>query len=373
MSAKKKQTPSSEAVGSEVPEDEKHVPFMEHLQELANRVKWSIVAIVVGFLIAYFLSEPIFNALTKPLVTAFQGDKSLHFSSPTEPFFTYLTIALIGGIALAAPVIFFQLWSFIAPGLYRNEKKMVLPFLGTSVIFFFGGIAFGYLVVLPLGFEFLLNYAYDQPANFSLFQSIADWLGAKADPSKLDLPVAALEPTIMMQDYITLVMKLLLAFGIIFEMPLFIYFLARIGLVTHRHLLKFFRYFAVLAFLVGALLTPPDVITQALMAGPMLFMYSCSILVAYLVSRGRERRAAKEAPLAPDPGDDDDDPNGDPADGSPQSSDDRDEAGVDEADTETWSETYDPRPHPHVESDVDPLDELEAQLPDEGWDDGKHS
>ena len=381
------------------PEHEKHAPFMEHLQELATRIKWSILAIIIGFLVAYLLSEPIFNALTQPLVAAFKGEERLHFSSPTEPFFTYLTIALIGGIALAAPVVFYQLWAFVSPGLYKKEKRMVLPFLGTSIFFFFGGIAFGYFIVLPLGFTFLLEYAYNQPANFSLIQSIAQWLGKEVDPSKLDLPVAALQATIMMQDYVSLVMKLLLAFGVVFEMPLFIYFLARIGLITHKHLIKFFRYFAVIAFLIGALLTPPDVITQALMAGPMLIMYAFSILVAYFVSRGKSKRG--------DEGQDDEDSSGD-GDGSGDGEDsdvgDTSSVGVSTRSNKTIAENDEdekedkdddgfyeasgiqgPEGIDEIEgneedpyesrssSGKDPLDELERMLPEDRWDDRRHT
>jgi sec-independent protein translocase protein TatC len=358
------------------PENEFHAPFMVHLQELATRIKWSILFILVGCVIAYLFSEQLFHLLTDPLVKAFRGDKLLHFKSPVEPFFTYLTISVIGGLALAAPFVFFQLWRFVSPGLYKRERRLVYPFLIFSSIFFFGGITFGYLVVMPLGFKFLLSYAYEQPANFSLFVQAAEWLGTQVDTSVLDIPVAALEPTIMMQDYVTLVAKLLLAFGLIFELPLFIYFLAKIGLVTHRHLIKFFRYFAVLSFLLGAALTPPDIITQVLMAVPLVVMYLAATVVAYLITRKREAHqktretAADETDAAPDAKT----VNGEAMDGEA-------------TDTDATGSTNTARgPQPpqtgertrqhdfsEYESDrsekVDPLEELENTLPENHWND----
>lgn len=329
--------PDDEGYVSE-PEHEKHAPFMAHLQELATRLKWCILFVLIGCVVAYLFSEQLFHYLTQPLVDAFEGERRLHFASPVEPFFTYLTISLVGGLILAAPVVFIQLWLFVAPGLYEREKKLVLPFVSFSALFFFGGVAFGYFIVLPLGFKFLLGYAYDQPANFSFFVQAAEWLGTQVDTTKLDVPLAALEPTIMMKDYIGLVSKLLLAFGLIFELPLFIYFLAKIGLVTHRHLIKFFRYFAVIAFLVGAALTPPDIITQVLMALPLVTMYLASTVVAYFVTKRREAAQGLDLEEEGEEG---------PSEGEAY------EAGAEEA----------------GEEEVDPLEELDSTLPDDSWDD----
>lgn len=266
---------------------------MDHLQELGKRVRWCIVAVVVGCVVAYLFSEQLFDFLSRPLLQAFRGESRLHFASPVEPFFTYLLVAVIGGIALAAPYIFYQIWAFVAPGLYPREKRMAVPFLALSAVLFFGGIAFGYFVVFPLGFRFLLSYAYEHPGHFSLIQQVAHCLNATVDAEKLRLPVASLVPTIMMQDYLSLAAKLLLAFGLIFELPLFIVFLAKVGVVTHRHLWKFARYFVILALVIGAILTPPDVITQIMMAVPLVAMYMLSVLAAYFITRKRELREAE--------------------------------------------------------------------------------
>ena len=277
----------------EAQQEESRAPFMDHLQELGKRIKRSIVAVLIGCVVAYIFSEQIFDFLSRPLLDAFRGEARLHFASPVEPFFTYLLVAVIGGLALAAPYIFYEIWGFVAPGLYPKEKRMAAPFLISSAVLFFGGIAFGYFLVFPLGFKFLLSYAYEHPGHFSLIQQVANCLNATVDVEKLHLPVASLVPTIMMQDYLSLAAKLLLAFGLIFELPIFIIFMAKIGLVTHRHLLKFARYFVVLSLLIGAILTPPDVITQVMMAVPLVTMYMLSTVAAFLITRARERREAE--------------------------------------------------------------------------------
>ena len=309
--------------------------FGDHLRELVGRLRISVVAIIVASIVAYIFSHQLFDLLVRPLMAAFSGEESLHFSSPVEPFFAYLTVAVIAGLILSAPFLLYQLWAFIAPGLYPKERRVALPFMIFTVLFFFGGVLFGYFVVLPVGFKFLIGYARDNPANFSLIHHVAAWLNqwspmaVSVDRTKLTIPMAALEPTIMMKDYLALASKLLLAFGLIFELPLFIYFLARIGMVTHRHLIKFFRYFVVIAFFVAAILTPPDVATQVLMAVPLVVMYLASTAVAYVVTRNRQKRE----PVVASDSDNDSPPDQDPSDSG------------------------------------DPLDDLEAEHPSAPWTD----
>lgn len=280
--------------GSADQQEKSRAPFMEHLLELSSRLKRCILYVVVGFVIGYIFSEQIFDFLTRPLMYAVEGEQKLHFSSPIEPFFAYLTVALIAGLFLAAPFVFVEIWRFVAPGLYPREKNVAVPFFAMSAFFFFGGVVFGYFVVFPLGFKFLLSYAYEHPGHFSIFAEVAKLLGAAVDPQKLNIPIASLQPTIMMSDYLSLVAKLLLAFGLVFELPVFIFVLAKIGLVTHRHLIRFFRYFIVIAFIIGAILTPPDVLTQVMMAIPLVIMYTAGIVVAYFITTRRERREARE-------------------------------------------------------------------------------
>ncbi|MCD6500173.1 MAG: twin-arginine translocase subunit TatC [Deltaproteobacteria bacterium] len=313
--------------------------FGDHLRELVARLRLSVVAVIVASIVAYIFSQQLFDLLVRPLMKAFPAGESLHFASPVEPFFAYLTVAVIGGVILSAPFLLYQVWAFVAPGLYPKERRIAMPFMIFTVLFFFGGVLFGYFVVLPVGFKFLIGYARNNPANFSLIHQVASWLSqwssmtVSIDQTKLSIPVAALEPTIMMKDYLGLASKLLLAFGLIFELPLFIYFLARIGLVTHRHLIKFFRYFIVIAFFVAAILTPPDVATQVLMAVPLVVMYLASTVVAYVVTRNREKRQPEVAMSL---------------------------------DHETSSDL-------DREAFGDPLDDLETDLPTEPWNDDDSS
>jgi sec-independent protein translocase protein TatC len=207
----------------------------------------------------------------------------MHFASPIEPFLTYVQVALIGGLFLASPVIFHELWKFIAPGLYRRERRYAIPFAIGSALFFIGGASFGYFVAFPLGFRFFLGFAND---NLGAMQRI---FGGSVEFS-VGQPVE-LSPMLMMGDYFGLVWRLLLAFGLVFELPLVISFLAIAGLVSHQRLWRFNRYFIILSFLLGAALTPPDVISQILMAGPLIVLYNASILIAWLINRRRAKRS----------------------------------------------------------------------------------
>ncbi len=265
------------------PKAQKTAPFSEHLREFVWRIRLALTSIVAGAVVAYFFSGWLFDQLTRPVLEA--GAGRLHFASPVEPFFTYLKVALIGGIILSGPYVLYQIWAFVSPGLYEEEKRLVLPFVFFTILLFFGGVLFGYFVVLPYGFRFLLGYAETNPNNYALAADVARWLGVEVDWKALGVSVTPLEPTIMMGDYLNLVAKLLLAFGLVFELPLFMFFLARLGLVTARKFVRFFKYFVVLAFFVAAVLTPPDVITQVLMALPLLGMYLLGILLAHLAGR----------------------------------------------------------------------------------------
>jgi sec-independent protein translocase protein TatC len=197
-----------------------------------------------------------------------------------------MSVALWAGIFVASPFIFYQLWRFIAPGLYKRERKITVSFAVLSAVFFISGALFCFEFALPALYGYMLHY------NSDALQSLPN-----------------------IQDYLDLTRDSMLAFGAIFEMPLLIYFLAMVGLVTHRALWKFSRWFIVLAFVIGAVLTPgPDVVSQFLMAMPMIVLYNVSILFAWRVTVKRERKEAaqraREAAAAPDDGDDDDDDDG---------------------------------------------------------------
>ena len=249
------------------PYAEARMSVLEHLAELRVRVIRSFVAIAIGFSISWIWVEQIFEFLLIPLQTAApQADfADMHHKDLAEPFFVLLKTAIFSGLFVGLPVIIYQIWSFISPGLYDHEKKMAYPFIFISTVFFVSGSAFCFYLVMPEGYKFLLNFS----------QGISD-------------------PQLMMSEYLTITTKLILGFGVIFQLPVFSMFLSSIGILTHRHLLKFWRYAVVISFIVAAMLTPPDVITQALMAGPMVLLYFISIGVAWYFTWKRERNEARE-------------------------------------------------------------------------------
>jgi sec-independent protein translocase protein TatC len=270
---------------------DKLMTFGEHLEELRRRLKYAAYSVIVCTLVCYAFSEFLFAFLAQPLIRAWGdaglGKPQLHFANPIEPFFTFLKISLVAGIFASSPIIFYQIWRFVAPGLYRREKVYALPFAIASAIFFLGGASFGYFLVFPYGFKFFLGFA---KSNMGRMEKL---MGQKVGLS-LD-HTFKLTPTLMMGEYFSLVWRLLLAFGLIFELPLVVFFLAMAGLVNPKALWRFNRYFIVLSFVVGAVLTPPDVITQVFMAAPLLVLYNLSILFSLIFVKRRERRKAAEA------------------------------------------------------------------------------
>lgn len=232
---------------------ESKTPFTEHLGELRDRLVRCFVAVGLGFLISYFFKEKLFEFLTAPLVKVMvdiEGTKMI-FTGVPEAFFTYLKVSLLAGIVAAVPVLFYEFWMFVSPGLYRSEKKYILPIVMLSVIFFAIGSSFGYLVVFPYGFKFFLGFA-----NNTI----------QAMPS--------------MKEYLSFSAKMLLAFGLVFELPLILTFMARMGLVSVQFLKKNRKYALLLFFVGAALITPPDVITQIMMALPLILLYEISIIGA---------------------------------------------------------------------------------------------
>jgi sec-independent protein translocase protein TatC len=247
------------------------MPFLQHLAELRNRVRNAAIYFMVAFVVCWYFSTEIYNWLQAPMFHQWDVKKIGHgpevvFTQLTEPFWVDMSIGMWAGIFLSSPFIFYQLWKFIAPGLYKRERRYTVAFAAFSAVFFVCGALFCYYFVLENLYGFLLSYA-------------------KAD----------LKPMIAMRDYLDLSRDMMLAFGAVFELPLLIYFLALVGLVTHRGLWKFNRWFIVLAFIIGAILTPsPDVVSQIMMATPMIILYNFSILLAWRVTK---RREAKDAVL----------------------------------------------------------------------------
>ncbi|MEW6614495.1 MAG: twin-arginine translocase subunit TatC [Thermodesulfobacteriota bacterium] len=240
----------------ELSADEK-LPFTSHLEELRRRLIICFITVGVGFAASYVFSKEIFNILMKPLLDVMPPGGTLIFTGLTEAFFTYLKVSLLAGIFIASPVLLYQIWSFISPGLYKREKRCVFPFVVFSTGFFIGGSLFGYFVVFPSGFKYLMSFATE-----------------------------AIRPLPSVKEYLSLSTRLLFAFGIVFELPLFIFFLTKIGVVDAKMLSSKRRYSIVIIFIVSAILTPtPDAITQLMMAVPLLLLYELSIWVAKVFGR----------------------------------------------------------------------------------------
>ncbi len=240
-------------------------PFLTHLEELRNRLIVCAIAIGIGFVISYIFSKQLFSFLILPLTEVLPADSHLIFTNLPEMFIAYIKVALIAGIILAIPVIFYELWMFLAPALYRREKGYLIPFVLFSSILFLVGSLFGYFVVFPYGFKFFIGFATED---------------IQALPS--------------VKQYFSFTIRLLLAFGVVFELPVVVFFMTKIGLITPDSM-KRFRKFAILSsFILSAILTPPDVATQIMMALPIIILYEVSILI----SKGiyRKKKEGSEEP-----------------------------------------------------------------------------
>jgi sec-independent protein translocase protein TatC len=240
--------------------DEERLPFTAHLEELRNRLIACFIAVGAGFAASYAFKEKLFYILVAPLKQVMKEGDTLIYTHLPEAFFTFLKTALISGLMLASPIILYQFWMFVAPGLYDREKRLLVPILLLSTIFFVGGALFGYFIVFPFGFKFFLSFATD-----------------------------TIRPMPSMKEYLSFSAKLLLAFGVVFELPLVITFLARLGVVSVEFLRKYRKYAILLFFCGAAILTPPDVVTQVMMALPLILLYEVSILGARIF--GREKPA----------------------------------------------------------------------------------
>ncbi|MCD6304726.1 MAG: twin-arginine translocase subunit TatC [Deltaproteobacteria bacterium] len=245
--------------------DDEKQPFLSHLEELRRRLAACAIAVGVGFAVSYAFSERLFEVLIMPLKAVMPEGDRLIFTNLPEMFFTYLKVAFLSGILMMAPFIFYQLWMFVAPGLYRHEKKYVIPFVITSTFLFVGGALFGYFIVFPFGFKFFIGFSNEY---------------VKALPS--------------VKEYFSFAIKLLFAFGMAFELPVVIFFLTKMGLVTPDVLRRKRKYAILLIFVAGAILTPPDVITQCMMAGPLILLYEMGILVSVIARKRKEENQQAE-------------------------------------------------------------------------------
>lgn len=254
--------------------DDARLPLTEHLAELRNRIFKILIALLAGSVAAWSYREAIFAFLLRPALRSLGPDGGkLQALAPAEIFFTYMKCALLAGFVLALPVVFWQLWAFVAPGLYPKEKKVALPFVMVSTLLFAGGAIFGYEVVFPLMFGF-----------FASFQS------------------EFVEAAWTMREVFAFTVHMFLAFGVAFELPVIVFFLAVAGIVDTRALLRGFKYAVLGSFVLAAVLTPtPDIVTQSLLAGPLILLYLFGVGAAWVFAprRAREAEDGSETGITP--------------------------------------------------------------------------
>jgi sec-independent protein translocase protein TatC len=244
--------------------DQKEMPFLDHLEEFRWRLIKCLIAIAVCAAAAFFFSNQLFSALWLPLNKA-APELKIHYFKVTEGFTTRLKLSLLAGILFASPVVFYQIWKFILPGLYEREAKIVIPIVFFSTFFFLLGVVFCYFILLPFGLSFFYGQA----------------------------PVDTV-PTLMMSDYLSFILVLLLAFGIVFQLPVVSYFLGKIGLISSDFLAKGRRYALVVIALVAAVITPPDFISQLGIGIPLYILYEISIIIVRLTGTAEKRKQASE-------------------------------------------------------------------------------
>jgi len=240
------------------------MPLLAHLEELRKRIIFAILGILIGFVSCWSFADRIFGLMQEPIVQALRHHGiagGLVYLNPTEPFNLYLYVALVGGLFVASPFVFYQLWLFIAPGLYRKERRYVLPFLLSTVGLFITGGLFGYKLVYPASLDFLIGYG------------------------------QRFQPMITIGEYTRLFVTIIVGLGLIFELPILVFFLAVMRVVTARWMWRNLRYSILVIFTVAAVVTPTaDVLNMCLFAAPMLALYAISIGVAWLVNSRRQRK-----------------------------------------------------------------------------------
>ncbi len=236
----------------------KEMTFLDHLEELRRRIIKSVILVIVLAAASYYFSDYLVNIISRPL-----EEIGVFFKAPHEAFVTHIKVSLFAGAIAAVPFIFYQIWMFIGPGLLKSEVGIVIPIVISSTIFFAIGGGFCFFYVIPLAITFLLSFATDN-----------------------------MQPMIMIGDYISFVGALVMAFGIVFELPVAAFILGRLGVVNHKMLGKGRRYAIVGIIILGAFLTPPDVISQLLLAGPLYLLYEISILVVWLTGKKREEESS---------------------------------------------------------------------------------
>lgn len=258
--------------------EEAHMGFFEHLDELRARLISSIIPIIPLFAVAWFFREDVFSLLVMPLEQAWRtmgmGKPTLHFASPVDPIVVYLKQSAVMGLLGASPWVFYQIWSFVAPGLYNTEKRLVLPFVFASTMCFTVGAFFGWFYIFPPTFETLMEFSGELPGGS-----------------------VTIQPTLMMGEYMSFITQMLFVFGIVFEVPVVVVFLSLADLVTAKQLMGFGRWWLVVSSVLAAVLTPTqDALSMLILLVPLVGLYYLSVGIAFLIdARRTSRRAAEDA------------------------------------------------------------------------------
>jgi len=238
--------------------------FLDHLDELRRRIIYTVISIGLGFLVAFFFINDIFDFIMRPLQQMLPPGGTLIYTDPTEAFVLYIKIALIAGLLLASPAVMTQVWLFVAPGLYSNEKKWAIPFVAMSSFFFVVGAAFSHYVVFPLTWKFFVSFTTD---------------------------IVTFAPRI--EPAFSMYLRLLLAFGLVFQMPTLVLFLARMGLISARFLVRNFKFAVLIMVIVSAVVTPDGGgVSLVAMTGPMILLYGLSIILAWLFGKKKDPASA---------------------------------------------------------------------------------
>ncbi|MFM8678402.1 MAG: twin-arginine translocase subunit TatC [Alphaproteobacteria bacterium] len=259
------------------PPGDKKMPLIDHLIELRQRLIWSALAFFVAFVVCYVFHKQIFSILVAPMNSLPHPEgRRMIFTAPTEAFFTYVKLAAWGAVCVSFPIVAGQLWKFVAPGLYQNEKSAFLPFLVATPFMFALGAAFLYFLILPYGLQFFASFEIPRDAGGAV-------------PIQFEAK---------MNEYLSFVMALILAFGISFELPVLLVLLCRVGILTPAQLAAKRRYAIVALVTFAAIVTPPDVFSQLALAIPMYVLYEAAIVIARLLEKPQEDEDAEEAPAA---------------------------------------------------------------------------
>ncbi|HZL69958.1 MAG TPA: twin-arginine translocase subunit TatC [Candidatus Limnocylindrales bacterium] len=261
-------SPIVETAQKRASEEMTGMSFLQHLEELRRRIIYSFLYVVAGFCVCWWFHEQIFTIMQKPIVTALANhkmDTQLVYLNPTDPFNMYLKIAFLAGIFVASPFVLYQVWAFIAPGLYRNERRYVFPFMFSTVGLFLAGGFFGYKMVYPAALDFLIGWS------------------------------AQFKPMITVGEYTDLFLTIIAGLGIVFEMPILVFFLSLMGILTAGWMWRNFRYSILVIFIIAAIITPTtDIMNMCIFAAPMIVLYLFSIAIAWFVHpTQRKKRAAK--------------------------------------------------------------------------------